>query len=181
VTVRQNPDQSGGFGKPTRRVTDDRPITPMRGTYRQIAEKFGDEDGLPIDPNLTNQYYEAYNDFEKEDDFSPTREKHDKDFNDQVCRSFNGQEIQSKNQRPMSGSQHSTINSLSRTIDPRYPSNPIRQSKYITPSRTIASGTKQRVLANSTNDENNTTLKDNPTHDAYGPLAKDRKITSLRR
>ncbi|CAF4339712.1 unnamed protein product, partial [Rotaria magnacalcarata] len=45
----------------------------MRGTYRQIADQFGDEDGLPIDPTLTNQYYEAYNDFEKEDDFSPTR------------------------------------------------------------------------------------------------------------
>ena len=37
----------------------------MRATYRQIADKFGDEDGLPSDPNLTNQYYEVYNDFEK--------------------------------------------------------------------------------------------------------------------
>ena len=57
------PDQTNSFEKPIRRVTDDRPITPMRGTYRQIADKFGDEDGLPIDPNLTNQYYEAFNDF----------------------------------------------------------------------------------------------------------------------
>ncbi len=80
----------------------------------------------------------------------------------------------------MSASQHSTINSLSRTIDPRYPTNPIRQSKYITPSKTIASTRKQKNLSNSTMDDNNITLKDNPTHDAFGPLAKDRKITSLR-
>jgi hypothetical protein len=152
----------------------------MRGTYRQIADKFDDEDGLSSDPNLTNQYYEAYNDFEKEDDHSPTREKHEKEFYDQVCLSFNGQETTLKNQRIMSASQRSTINSLSRTIDPRYPTNPIRQSKYFTPSRTIASTKKQRNLSNSTIDDNNITLKDNPTHDAFGPLAKDRKITSLR-
>jgi hypothetical protein len=179
-TVRTNADRFGGFNKPTRNSSDDRPITPMRGTYRQIADKFGDEDGLPSDPNLTNQYYEAYNDFEKEDDHSPTREKHEKEFYDQVCQSFNGQETRLKNQRTMSASQRSTINSLSRTIDPRYPTNQIRQSKYITPSRTIASPRKQRNSSNSTIDDNNITLKDNPNHDAFGPLAKDRKITSLR-
>jgi hypothetical protein len=178
--VRTNPDRSGGFNKPIRSINDDRPITPMRSTYRQIADKFGDEDGLPTDPNLTNQYYEAYNDFEKEDDQSPTREKHEKEFYDQVCRSFNGQETLLRNQRLMSASQRSTINSLSRTIDPRYPTNPIRQSKYLAPSRTIASARKARPLSNTTTDDNNITLKDNPTHDAFGPLAKDRKITSLR-
>jgi hypothetical protein len=171
----------GRSNKPVRSINDDRPITPMRGTYRQIADKLGDEDGLPTDPNLTNQYYEAYNDFEKEDDQSPTREKREKDFYDQVCRSFNGQGTTLKNQRVMSASQRSTINSLSRTIDPRYPTNPpIRQSKYITPSKTIASVRKQRNLSNTTVDDNNITLKDNPNHDAFGPLAKDRKITSLR-
>jgi recombination DNA repair RAD52 pathway protein len=155
---------------------DDRPITPMRGTYRQIADKFVDDDGLLTDPNLTNQYYEAYNDFEKEDDHSPTRDKLEKEFYDQVCRSFNGQNSTLKSQRTMSASQRSTINSLSRTIDPRYQSNPIRQSKYLTSSRTIASTRKQPT----TIDDHNMTLKDNPTHDAFGPLAKDRKITSLR-
>ncbi|CAF0897499.1 unnamed protein product [Adineta steineri] len=180
-TVRTNPDDFKTFKKPMRSLNDDRPITPMRGTYRQIADKFGDEDGLPTDPNLTNQYYEVYNDFEKEDDFSPTREKHEKEFHDQVCRSFNGQGTTLKLNRSMSASQRSTINSMSRTINPHYAPNPIRQSKYVTSSRTIASGTKKKPLSsNTTIDENNITLKDNPTHDAFGPLAKNKKISSIR-
>ncbi|CAF3700331.1 unnamed protein product [Adineta steineri] len=180
-TVRTNPDDFKTFKKPIRSLNDDRPITPMRGTYRQIADKFGDEDGLPTDPNLTNQYYEVYNDFEKEDDFSPTREKHEKEFHDQVCRSFNGQGTTLKLNRSMSASQRSTINSMSRTINPHYAPNPIRQSKYVTSSRTIASGTKKKPLSsNTTIDENNITLKDNPTHDAFGPLAKNKKISSIR-
>jgi hypothetical protein len=180
--VRTNSDRLGGFPKSIRNNNsiDDRPITPMRGTYRQIADKFVDEDGLPTDPNLTNQYYEAYNDFEKEDDQSPTREKREKEFYDQVCRSFNGQDNTLKNQRIMSASQRSTINSLSRTIDPRYPSNSMRQSKYLTSSRTIASTRKPQTSSNTTIDDHNMTLKDNPTHDAFGPLAKDKKITSIR-
>lgn len=153
----------------------------MRTTYRQIADKFVDEDGLPTDPNLTNQYYEAYNDFENDDGHDPTREKHEKEFHDQVCRSFNDLGATLNSERIMSASQRSTINSLSRTIDPRYPTtNPIRQSKYLTSSRTVADDRKRRTISNLTIDDNNTTLKDNPTHDAFGPLAKDRKITSLR-
>jgi len=151
----------------------------MRGTYRQIADKFGDEDGLPSDPNLTNQYYEVYNDFEK-DDYSPTREKHEKEFQDQVCRSFNDQETTITSQRAMSASQRSTINSMSRTIDPRYAANTTRQSRYLAPSRTMANSIKQKSSSNTSIDANNITLKDNPTHDAFGPLAKNRKITSLR-
>ncbi len=181
-TVKTNADRFGGISKPIRNnnTTDDRPITPMRGTYRQIADKFVDDDGLPTDPTLTNQYYEAYNDFEKEEDQSPTRDKREREFHDQVCRSFNGLDNSLKTQRLMSASQRSTINSLSRTIDPRYPSNNNRQSKYLTSSRTIASARKSRTTSNTTIDDQNMTLKDNPTHDAFGPLAKDRKITSLR-
>ncbi|CAF4481179.1 unnamed protein product [Rotaria magnacalcarata] len=80
----------------------------------------------------------------------------------------------------MSASKSSTMNSLSRTIDERFTANQIRPSRYITSSRTIAGATKQRTLSNRTIDENNSTLKDNPIRDAYGPLAKNRKITSLR-
>ena len=80
----------------------------------------------------------------------------------------------------MSASQHSTINSMSRTIDPRYPATTTRQSKYLAPSRTVANSIKQKNISNTTLDANNITLKDNPTHDAFGPLAKDRKITSIR-
>ncbi|CAF2918007.1 unnamed protein product [Rotaria sp. Silwood2] len=180
-TVRTHTERPNDFNKSIRnKNNDDRPITPMRATYRQIADKFGDEDGLPIDPTLTNQYYEAYDDFEKEDDYSPTREHDEKEFYDQVCRSVNGQEIIPERQRIMSASRNSTINSMSRTIDPRNVSNQNRPSKYITSSRTIASTTKQKPLTNRTIDENNLTLKDNPICDAYGPLAKNRKITSLR-
>lgn len=179
-TVRTQPDRSSGFNRPTRNTVDDRPITPMRGTYRQIVDKFVNEDGLPTDATLTNQYYEAYNDFEKEDDHSPTRDKREKEFYDQVCRSFNGLNTTSNSQRTMSASQRSTINSLSRTIDPRLQGNMLRQSKYLTSSRTVASARKPRTSSNTTIDDHNITLKDNPTHDAFGPLAKDRKITSLR-
>ncbi|CAF4850074.1 unnamed protein product, partial [Rotaria sp. Silwood1] len=180
-TVRTHTERPNDFNKSIRnKNNEDRPITPMRTTYRQIAEKFGDEDGLPIDPTLTNQYYEAYDDFEKEDDYSPTRENDEKEFYDQVCRSFNGQETTQNRQRIMSASKNSTINSMSRTIDPRNISNQIRPSKYITSSRTISNSTKQKSLTNKTIDENNSTLKDNPICDAYGPLAKNRKITSLR-
>ena len=181
--VQTNADRFGGFSRPIRNNNniDDRPITPMRGTYRQLADKFVDDDGLPTDATLTNQYYEAYNDFEKEDDQSPTRDRREREFHDQVCRSFNGQDNSLKTQRIMSASQRSTMNSLSRTIDPRYSSNAIRQSKYLTTSRTIGSARKQRTTTNTTTaDDHNMTLKDNPTHDAFGPLAKDRKITSLR-
>ncbi|CAF4672042.1 unnamed protein product, partial [Rotaria magnacalcarata] len=79
-------------------------------------------------PTLTNQYYEAYNDFEKEDDFSPTREQHEKEFYEQVCRSFNGQERKNDRRRVMSASKSSTMNSLSRTIDERFTANQIRPS-----------------------------------------------------
>ncbi|CAF0885342.1 unnamed protein product [Adineta ricciae] len=180
-TVRSNIEHSSTFRKPIRTYNDDRPITPMRGTYRQIADKFGDEDGLPSDPNLTNQYYEVYNDFEKEDDYSPTREKLETDFQEQVCRSFNGLNTTLQSQRSLSASQRSTINSLSRTIDPHYAHNPTRPSKYLTSSKTMVNSTKKRrIPSSSILDENNTTLKDNPTHDAFGPLARSKKISSLR-
>ena len=171
----------------------------MSGTYRQIADKFGNEDGVPVDPKLTDQYYEIYNDFEQEDDHSPTREIREKEFHDQVCRSFNGNEVSIKSQRSLPGSHNSTINSMSRTIDPRYPPKATRPSNYINSSRTIANAAEQKTSSRAPFHDSrftfliprhlrrlffavdNTTLKDNPTHDAFGPLAKDRKITSLRR
>lgn len=182
-TVQTNPARFTATSRPARTTADDRPITPMRGTYRQIAAKFVDDDGLPTDPSLTNQYYEAYNDFEQ-DDHSPTRDRREKEFHDQVCQSFNGSTSTSNNERAMSASQRSTtMNSLSRTIDPRHPapvqSNPVRQSKYLTSSRTVASARQRRSQAISNLDEHNVTLRDNPTHDAFGPLAKSKKIASL--
>ena len=178
--VRTNPDPFSSSNRPFRNNVDDRPITPMRGTFRQIADKLIGDDGLPTDPNLTNQYYEAYDDFEVEDDHDPTRERREKEFHDQVCRSFNDLSSTSKSSRTMSASQRSTINSLSRTIDPRQQPQPMRQSKYLASSRTVASARKSRTSTNSTIDDQNITLKDNPTNDAFGPVAKGRKITSLR-
>ena len=122
----------------------------MRTTYRQIAAKFNTEDGLPMDPTLTNQYYEeACNDFEQDDDQSPTRERREREFHDQVCRSFNGTETSSKASR----SQLTTINSMSRTIDPHHRPNPGRQSRYVASSRTIGSGRKHKGSSKSATDD----------------------------
>lgn len=154
----------------------------MRTTYRQIADRFDDEDGLPTDPTLTNQYYAAYDDFEIEDDHNPTCDQLEKEISDKVCRSFSDHDGSFQNTRPMSASTRSTTsNSLSRTIDPHKPSNANRQSKYLTTSQTMTTNArKTRHSSKSSIDEVNITLKDNPIRDAYGPLAKDRKITSLR-
>jgi hypothetical protein len=101
---------------------DDRPITPLRASYRQIADKYGDEDG--------SQY----------DDRSPTRERR-------------SNESTLKSQRTMSASQRSTMNSMSRTIDPRYAANVKTQPKYASPSRTIGSATRQKPSLNESVDD----------------------------
>lgn len=131
------------------RSNDDRPITPMRSTYKQIAAKFNKEVGLPTDPNLTNQYYEDCNDFEQDDDQSPTREKREREFTEQIIRSFNGHEGSPKSERPLSASQRSTMNSMSRTIDPRQGggANPTRQSRYLASSRTMTNARKSKTTS----------------------------------
>ena len=126
----------------TVRSNDDRPITPMRVTYTQIADKFNKDVGLPTDPTLTNQYYENFNDFEQDDDQSPTREKREREFNEQIIRSFNGHEGSPKNERPLSASRGSTMNSMSRTIDPRQAGNRAHQSRYLASSRTLVNTRK---------------------------------------
>jgi hypothetical protein len=90
---------------------DDRPITPLRNSYQQVADKFGDNDES------------SYN------DHSPT---HERESNERTL----------KNSRTMSASQRSTINSLSRTINPRYAADHQQQIK------TIDSGTKQKTSLN---------------------------------
>lgn len=179
---------------------DDRPITPMRVTYTQIADKFNKDIGLPTDPTLTNQYYAACNDFEQEDDQSPTRELREREFTEQIIRSFNGHQGSPKLERPLSVSERSTMNSLSRTIDPRPGPNPTRQSRYLASSRTVSSAKKSKTSSKSAaHDGNgfyntlsifmfsvdicsaNTSFRDSPAYDAYGPMAKDKKIKSLRK
>lgn len=140
------------MNKPVHSGFDERPITPLRTTFKQVAEKFGGEEE-------ESAYF---------NDRSPTRQKG----------SF-------KNSRTMSASQRSTtMNSMSRTIDPRIAANyqqQEQQTKYMSPSRTIGSATRQRTSLNASNDDyNNVTLKDNPRQDAFGPLAKDMKINTLR-
>jgi hypothetical protein len=90
----------------------------MRGTYRQVADKFGDEDDYP------------YN------DRSPTRERESL-----------------KNSRTMSASQRLTINSMSRTIDPRHAANYQQQRNNLSPARTIGSATRQRTSLNASMDD----------------------------
>ncbi|CAF3676409.1 unnamed protein product [Rotaria sordida] len=134
--------------------TDDRPITPMRTTYKQIAERFDDEDD-------SKHYNNQYN------DHSPTREQ---DTN----------EMTSKTRRAMSASQRSTMNSLSQTMGPRHPANFNKDRKSKSPSRTIGNTTRQKASLNVAMDDANATLKDNPAQDAYGRFAKDAKINALR-
>jgi hypothetical protein len=104
---------------------DDRPITPMRTTYKQVANKYGDEDESP--------YH----------DRSPTRESTERTL---------------KTSRLLSASQRSTMNSMSRTIDPRYAANFQQQTKNISPSRTIGSATKQRTSLNTSTDDSKLNL-----------------------
>jgi len=111
-------NRTGGTNTRYRNNIEDRPITPMRGTYRQVAEKFGDEDDYP------------YN------DRSPTRERESL-----------------KSSRIMSASQRLTMNSMSRTIDPRYAVNYQEQKNNISPSRTIGSATRQRTSLNASIDD----------------------------
>lgn len=142
-------DRTGGINNSGYGGFDDRPITPMRATFSQVADKYGEAFDSP-----------SYN------DRSPTRER-----------------TSLKNTRTMSASQRTTtMNSMSRTIDPRSAANyqEQRPRKNHSPSRTLGSATRQRNSLNTSNDDYNVTLKDNPRQDAFGPLAKDIKINTLR-
>ncbi|CAF4829849.1 unnamed protein product, partial [Rotaria sp. Silwood1] len=133
--------------------TEDRPITPMRGTYKQLAEGFDEGD---------SKYYN--NQF---NDHSPTRERETN-------------ETTSKTRRAMSGSQRSTMNSLSQTMGPNHPANFNKERKSKSPSRTIGSATRQKTSLNLPIDDTSATLRDDPTKDAFGRFAKDAKINALR-
>ncbi|CAF3419402.1 unnamed protein product [Rotaria sp. Silwood1] len=133
--------------------TEDRPITPMRGTYKQLAEGFDEGD---------SKYYN--NQF---NDHSPTRERETN-------------EATSKTRRAMSGSQRSTMNSLSQTMGPNHPANFNKERKSKSPSRTIGSATRQKTSLNLPIDDTSATLRDDPTKDAFGRFAKDAKINALR-
>ncbi|CAF1128788.1 unnamed protein product [Adineta steineri] len=139
----------GGPGNaPSRGGFDDRPITPLRSSFKQVAERYGDDDD--------SQYHDnRYN------DRSPTRDS----------------ERTLTNQRLMSASQRSTMNSMSRTIDPKYAAKPKQPIKNNSPGRTMGSMTRERSTLE---DRNSTTLRDNPKNDAYGPVARDMKIHTLR-
>ncbi|CAM4939773.1 unnamed protein product [Rotaria socialis] len=133
---------------------DSRPITPMRGSYQQVVEKFHDED----DPGYPNNQL---------NDRSPTREQE-------------ANERSVKTRRAMSGTQHSTINSMSRTMGPRNPANGDQEVQSKPMSRTIGSATRKKTQLNASVDDGNATLKDNPNQDAFGRFAKDAKINALR-
>ncbi len=153
-------------GNNRRNDFEDRPITPLTRSYKQVAEEYGDDDGDD------SQYYNN-----RSNDRSPARD------NERTLPS----------QRVMSASQRSTMNSMSRTFDPRYPTKYQQQTKNISPAKTMGSMTREK---SSLDDGKSslyrickiksfyilvgTTLRDNPNHDAYGPMAKDIKINTLR-
>ncbi|CAF1590507.1 unnamed protein product [Adineta steineri] len=140
--------RGGPRNAPSRGGFDDRPITPLRSSFKQVAERYGDEDD--------SQYHDnRYN------DRSPTRDN----------------EGTLTNQRLMSASQRSTMNSMSRTIDPKYAAKPKQPTKNTSLGRTMGSMTRERSTLE---DGNGTTLRDNPKNDPYGPAARDMKIHTLR-
>lgn len=101
---------------------DDRPITPMKSTFDQVAKKYANDED---DSNY---------------DRSPTRESNERTL---------------KNTRTMSASQRSTINSMSRTIDPRQATKYERTTaaRPLTPSQTIGSLSRQRSNLNASIDD----------------------------
>jgi len=97
--------------------------------------------------------------------------------NDDETSLNNNDQSPTRQQRVMSSSQRSTMNSLSRTIDARFAAKPKSDVKPMSPSQTIGSlGQKQKTFI----DDNAGTLRDNPMKDAYGPMAKEKKIDDLR-
>ncbi|CAF4546433.1 unnamed protein product, partial [Rotaria magnacalcarata] len=106
---------------------DSRPITPMRESYQQVVERFRDEDDSGYPNNQLN-------------DRSPTRER---DANERSV----------KNRRTMSGTQHSTINSMSRTMGPRNSAHGDQEVQSKPMSRTIGSATRKKTLLNSSVDD----------------------------
>jgi hypothetical protein len=48
---------------------DQRPIKPLKSKIESVF----DDDGIPSDPNLTNEYYKNFEDFEQEEQSSPER------------------------------------------------------------------------------------------------------------
>lgn len=164
----------GGPSNAAARVNhDDRPITPMRASYGQVASQLGEGDDSQLD-------------FQSANDRSSTRGRD----------SLNASQL---SQRTLSASQRATMNSMSRTIDPRLAAKPKQENNFKSPSRTIGSAARQRPPAQATSEDGNYlslffklnctslmfvsgsfTLKDNPNRDAYGPKAKDMKTTALR-
>ncbi|CAF1063352.1 unnamed protein product [Adineta ricciae] len=86
---------------------EDRPITPMRGSYQQVADKMGgDYDSGYYDRRANNQ--------------SPSRDNE---------RTLSSQRVMSASQRSM--------NSMSRTIGPHRASNYQQREKYVSPAKTL--------------------------------------------
>jgi hypothetical protein len=78
---------------------DTRPIAPLKKQF-QIEKDF-DEDGIPLDPQLTNEYYNNFQDFENDDDDTEGEEK-----------------LPVKSILKKVNNSNNTRNSLSKTIEP---------------------------------------------------------------
>ena len=106
---------------------DDRPITPMKASYGQAVSQSDDAEDSQFD-------------FRSNNDRSPTRERDSQDFTQ-------------RSQRTMSASQRMTMNSMSRTIDPRFATKTKQENNVMSPSRTIGSATRSRPTAQSTTED----------------------------
>lgn len=137
---------------------DFRPIIPLK---KNIEMSFN-EDGIPLDPQLANQYYESFNDFEM-DDASPERKPN---------LGLSGKHTSSS----VASSQYfkQTKNSLSKTVVPSSHQNrrrvntaiPRRVVNPINNKLKITNQTEEHSLSSNRN-SNSKTLQANPAEYAH--------------
>jgi hypothetical protein len=168
-----DPDQSfrevktnNRSGAPVRGNFEDRPITPLRGTYKQVADQFADEDNPQYNDNRSNDRSPTRN---KESKYQRTLSASQRSINsmsqtiDPHHRANHHQEL--KNMSPAR-----TLGSATRTRTSNNPS--MDDGKF------HLNQTNKIQLFNILD---STRLKDNPNRDAFGPMAKESKINNMRK
>lgn len=139
---------------------DFRPIIPLK---KNIEMSFN-EDGIPLDPQLANQYYESFNDFEM-DDGSPERKPN---------LGLSGKHTTSSSSVASSQNFKQTRNSLSKTVAPSNHYNRRRVNTAI-PRRVVNPINNKLKITKETEEHspssyrnsNNKTLQANPAEYAH--------------
>lgn len=161
-------------------VKDDRPIKPMKAN---IESSFN-EDGIPIDPNVTNEYYNNFsNEFEV--DSSPERMKPTLSYSSTNTRnSLSKTVVPANKRRPVTGKQQMRKQPSNNDFDSKKSTN-FSASKTIStnqPRSSVASRNEYEQLINALNTKSilSDTFGDDSYHGAFGIHARDTKIQNLR-